>query len=93
MTIKRGIRDLDWIIDTIEYDYREDDDNVNGSWRVVRNGSNVFVLFEPYDDGSAEFEYPAKASAYVVWPIHQAEGKSAVNLFRQWTGQSQEEKE
>lgn len=79
------MRDLDWIIDSIQCDYFEDDDDVNGSWRIVRQSRMVFVLFEPYDDGSAEFEYEPKASAYEVTPIQQIEGIGARQVFEDWT--------
>jgi hypothetical protein len=80
------MRDLDWIIDQIQYDFEEDNDDVNGSWRIVRKDTYVFVLYEPYDDGSAEFVYEPKATVYEVRPIEVVEGQNAKRTFETWTG-------
>lgn len=81
---ERGVRDLEWLIDSIDYDYEEDNDEVNGNWRIVRKGREVYVLFEPYGDGSAEFDYPPKASAWVLMLAHVVEGEQAKWAFEEW---------
>jgi hypothetical protein len=54
-------------------------------------GDNIYILFEPYDDGSAEFVYPPKATHYRLTPIVVEEGDNAVQKFEEWTKGLQEE--
>jgi hypothetical protein len=83
----RGVRDLDWIINSIQCDFFEDDDEVNGNWRIVRRDNHVYVLFEPYDDGSQpeEFTYPPKATRYKLHHMETVEGSDAIATFERWT--------
>lgn len=82
---ERGVRDLDWIISAVEYDFREDNDDVNGSWKIKQSGDYVYVLYQPYDDGSAPVEYPVKATKYRIDLIESVEGENAGLAFEVWT--------
>ena len=53
------------ILDSIEYDYREDDEEVQGNWDVQRAGEIVTVTYEPFPDSP----YPAVTGTYRVTRI------------------------
>jgi len=81
------MRDLGWLIDSIDYDHLEDHDDVQGSWRI-RWGSKdpnvVVVLYEPYDDGSQDTYYPPKATKYRLTLLEEVEGDLAKPSFNKW---------
>lgn len=39
-----------FIIDKLEYDFCEDDDDVQGTWEIMRDGNTVHVAFDPFPD-------------------------------------------
>lgn len=50
------------ILDNIEYDFCEDNDDVQGNWKVVREGEFVTVEYLPYDVSP----YPAQTMRYRI---------------------------
>ena len=83
------MRNLDWLIDSIEYDHLEDHADVNGDWTIRRQADDesvVIVRYQPYDDGSAEFEYPHKVTKYRVVLLETVEGdaKEVEEAFNKW---------
>jgi hypothetical protein len=50
------------IIDRVEYDFCEDDDEIQGNWKITRVGNIVTIKYLPY--GVSPF--PAKTMAYRV---------------------------
>lgn len=81
-----GERDLDFIIDTVQCDYLEDDDEVQGGWKIQRssNPSIICVLYQPYDDGSQDTYYPPKATRYHLTLLDEVEGDDAEREFNAW---------
>jgi hypothetical protein len=86
--ITRGVRDLDFIISQIQYDFLEDDEDVCGSWRIRQAGNEVHILYTPYNDSSAPVAYPAKASRYRLTRIEAVEGDDAEEKFDEWIKES-----
>jgi hypothetical protein len=37
------------IIDRVEYDFREDDDEIQGNWDITRSGNILTIKYLPYD--------------------------------------------
>lgn len=84
-----GERDLDFIIDSVQCDYLEDDDGVQGSWKIARDPeapSIIYVLYRPYDDGSQDTYYPPKATRYRLTLLDEIEGDDAENMYEKWQG-------
>lgn len=88
------MRDLPWLIDSLQCDHLEDDDDVNGSW-VIRwqldadgNPTDVvLVLFRPYPRNAvpADMElHPPKATKYRVTLLEEVEGDNAEEVFESW---------
>jgi hypothetical protein len=50
------------IIDRVEYDFCEDDDGIQGNWKITRVGNIVTIEYLPYDVSP----FPAKTMAYRV---------------------------
>lgn len=50
------------IIDKIQYDFCEDDDEVQGNWKITRVDDHVIVDYQPYDVSP----YPAQTMRYRV---------------------------
>lgn len=82
-----GERDLDFIIDSVQYDYLEDDDDVQGNWKIIRDlgtPSLIYVLYQPYEDGSQDTHYPPKATRYRLTLLDEIEGDDAENMYEKW---------
>jgi hypothetical protein len=54
-----------FIIDSVEYDFREDDDEVQGNWFITRCEDVVTVTYTPFSDSP----YPPVTRKYRVTPI------------------------
>lgn len=50
------------IIDKLQYDFCEDDDEVQGNWEIRRDGDLVTVEYLPYDVSP----YPARSARYRI---------------------------
>lgn len=82
-----GERDLDFIIDSVQCDYLEDDDDVQGSWKIARDPevpSIICILYQPYDDRSQDTYYPPKATRYRLTLLNEVEGDNAENMYEKW---------
>lgn len=82
-----GERDLDFLIDSIEYDHLEDNADVQGSWRIARDPevpSIICILYQPYDDRSQDTYYPPKATRYHLTLLDEVEGDEAEGTYDEW---------
>lgn len=83
-----GERDLDFIIDSVQCDFLEDDDDdVQGSWTIRRDSnapSIICVFYRPYEDGSQDTYYPPKATRYRLTLLDVVEGDDAEREFKTW---------
>ncbi|MGH7743364.1 MAG: hypothetical protein ACREQ5_00880 [Candidatus Dormibacteria bacterium] len=59
---------FNYIIDSVEYDFREDYDEVLGNWRITRDGDLVSIAYDPYPDSP----YPAKSATYRVTRVSES---------------------
>lgn len=82
-----GERDLDFIIDSVQYDYLENNDDVQGNWKITRDlgtPSLIYVFYQPYEDGSQDTYYPPKATRYRLMLLDEIEGDDAENMYEKW---------
>jgi hypothetical protein len=56
---------LRFIIDSVDYDFREDDEEVQGNWFITRCGDVVTVTYTPFDDSP----HPPVTGTYQVTRI------------------------
>lgn len=59
---------LGFVIDSLEYDFREDDDGVQGNWDFSRAGDLVTITYVPFPDSP----YPPKTATYRVTRVSEA---------------------
>lgn len=77
------MRDLDWLINSIEYDHLEDDEDVQGTWSIARLDTPddvIIVKYEPFNDSP----YPSKVTKYRVTKIEEVEGDDAQEAYLKW---------
>lgn len=60
---------FNYVIDSIQYDFRDDDDGVQGNWRVTRVGGTVTIAYDPFPDSP----YPAKTATYQVTKLSETQ--------------------
>lgn len=51
---------LSLILDKIEYDFCEDDDDVQGTWSIYRDENYISIAYEPFSDSP----FPATTMRY-----------------------------
>lgn len=56
---------FDTILDGIEYDFREDDDEVQGHNKITREGDLLTITYKPFDDSP----HPAVTETYKITRI------------------------
>jgi hypothetical protein len=53
---------LTFLIDKVEYDFCEDDDDVQGTWDIDRAGDRIRIAYCPFNDSP----YPATWQEFVI---------------------------
>lgn len=63
---------LNFIIDAVQYDFCEDDDEVQGNWKIVRRDDGlVDVFYIPFDDSP----FPKSWGRYRIEAVELREGE------------------
>lgn len=68
---------LNFLVDAVQYDFDEDDDEIQGNWKIVRDGDYVDVYYTPFDDSP----FPKSWGRYRIEAIELREGEDAPDAF------------